>query len=236
MKHVTKLPEITSIGLPPEKHADRIVGEMMQFLVAARVAIWPRIHETIGKMPDGNPGAQQKVYNAMRKAGGKFFLGGKVNTGKRGRYEIHLMVLEGWNNERRDVIHPDDLIPGRPWLTLNWITLTSKGRHRYDEETRVVLMFTHHALSRLAQRCGARTMDDIYDSVLHIGKAYLKIASSDVADHQRMKVELPGEMGTAVCVLRHHDDGKGGVLLATLWREGEEEECESVHISPAGGP
>jgi hypothetical protein len=37
-----------------------------------------------------------------------------------------------------------------------------------------------------------------------------------------MRVELPRNMGVAICPLVKYADGEGGVVVATLWKEGEE--------------
>jgi hypothetical protein len=106
-----QFPTITSLGLPPEKHADRIVAEMLRIIAAKRAECWPKLHAVL----DGAVAQIAKTY-----------------------------ILE-------------------------------RG---YDEQP--------------------------------------------VRDGEQLRVKLPYDMGTAVCVLTQHEDGAGGVVVATLWKEGEE--------------
>jgi hypothetical protein len=42
-------------------------------------------------------------------------------------------------------------------------------------------------------------------------------------DGRRFKVGLPRNLGTCICPLVHHKAGDGGIVIPTLWNEGEEE-------------
>ena len=56
----TALPEIRSVGAPPEMHANRIVAEMLRYLAQEHAELWNVIH-AITRDPlarDGNPRAQ----------------------------------------------------------------------------------------------------------------------------------------------------------------------------------
>jgi hypothetical protein len=121
-------------------------------------------------------------------------------------------------------------IPEMPWLAFMMVKLTSKGDHRYDTDTTVALLVTHHALSRLTQRCGARTLWDVWLSARAIAAAYFKTKrSEEFRDNSRLRVSLPDKMGTAICVLRSCDNNCGDVAVATLWQEGEApDEAEEV--------
>ena len=217
------IPQIKSIGLPPEKHADRVVGEMLTVIANARQKRWARMTDIIGKAPDGNPKAQARMVEKLREAARPFCLAVDLEPGKRGRYTLRLATVEAWNPATKDIVGMDEPLPELPWLALNRVDLTSKGNHRYDQEYGLVLAITHHALSRLAQRCGARTVTDIWHASLMIIRAYADIyAGKTFRDNMRMRVELPRNMGVAICPLVKYADGEGGVVVATLWKEGEE--------------
>lgn len=222
------LPAITSVGLPPEKHADRIVAEMLRRIVARRNECWPKLHSIFKlRTKDGTPAAQQRIYDKMCAAVDDFLLGGSLTTGKRGRYEIRLLVLDGWDAERNDIITKDDPIPTKPWIALSVIRLISKGDFRYDTECGTSLLITHHALSRLAQRCGARSIREVYGAVMDIAYEFIRYRVDNkqrmIRDGERMRVKLDDGLGTAVCALvqHSHKDCEGGIVLATLWNDGE---------------
>jgi len=158
------LPTIKSVGLPPEKHSDRIVGEMLRVIVTARQQSWSRIHAVLNNSAVGNPKAQAKLVAKLKEAARPFMIGVHLQPGKRGSLSSRVCVprwLECRDQTDRDA---DDPIPETPWLALSIITLTSKGNHRCDKDGGVALLITHHALSRLAQRCGARTQ---HSNVIH---------------------------------------------------------------------
>jgi hypothetical protein len=223
---MNELPRIQSLGLPPEKHADRIVAAMMRVIVEERAESWRKLNALMRQnLPDGNPAAQVRFFKKVTAAIDSFLLGSHLEPGKRGRYKIRLVVLDGWDAERSDIIHDDDPIPEKPWIAVSSVTITSKGRFRYDESCEVPLLITHHALSRLTQRCGARTLKELYCAVRRIAIIYItKTVRKPVSGHQRIPIELPFNLGTAICVLEPHEDGQGGLVLATLWNK-EEIEC-----------
>jgi hypothetical protein len=166
----------------------------------------------------------------MEAAIGGFLLGSGIETGKRGRYKIYMCVLDGWDAERNDLIKEDNSIPEKPWLAVTTAVIESKGDYQYKEDCSISLLITHHALSRLTQRCGARNLREVYAAVRRIAIVYVQRATERaVRNGERMSIELPYDMGTAICALTHHADGEGGVVLATLWKLGEAEEskCEN---------
>jgi hypothetical protein len=220
---MNELPRIQSLGLPPEKHADRIVAAMLRVIVEERAICWRKLDALMKQnLPDGNPAAQSRLFKKITAAIDSFLLGSHLEPGKRGRYRIRLLVLDGWDAERSDIIHADDLIPEKPWIAVSSVVIESKGSYRYDEACSVTLFITHHALSRLTQRCGARTLKELYCAVRRIAIVYLtKMADKAVSGPERISIELPFNLGSAICVLEPHEDGEGGMVLATLWNKEE---------------
>jgi hypothetical protein len=213
------VPEIQSVGLPPEKHADRVVLEMMRLLAAGRQVTWPRIKEAFMQASDGNPKAQARMLEKMSAASGPFMMSAHLEAGKRGRYRVCWLDAAVWNPEIGDFVWPGDMnIPEMPWLAFVVFELTSKGGHRYDTKSSASLFLTHHALSRLTQRCGARTVYEVWNAACKIAEAYFNRTEVGV---RPLRVLLPDGMGTVVCALRSSDKDKGDVAVATLWREGE---------------
>jgi hypothetical protein len=223
---MNELPRIQSLGLPPEKHADRVVAAMMRVIAEERARCWRKLNELMAaNLPDGNPAAQTRLFKKITAAADSFLLGSHLEPGKRGRYKMRLVILDAWDAERGTILGPDDPIPEKPWITVTSVVIESKGHHRYEEDCQVSLFITHHALSRLTQRCGARTLKELYCAVRRIAIVYLtKHARNPVRGHMRVSIELPFNLGTAVCALQPHEDGQGGIVLATLWNQ-EDVEC-----------
>jgi hypothetical protein len=159
---VMKSPTIECLGPPPERHADRVTGDMIRFLITERVGTQTRIEaelvRSFGKR-DGNPKAQAKLVERVKSAGGKTLLSVLLCPGKRGRYSLAIYDWVGFDPERNVTIQGSDVPPLKPWLAC-WLTLFSALDGKRDSATGAFLLVTHHALSRLAQRLGAREPDD----------------------------------------------------------------------------
>jgi hypothetical protein len=150
--------EITSVGLPPERHADRVI-EMLREIATDSAHLVPTILAAASASSDGSPSAQRKMAMRVRKAGA---LDTHLVPGKRGRYQLHFFTWGGWNPDTNIIILPGDIPPAKPWLAVHMHRLQSDGRGRDAVQWKLkpVVLITHHALSRLAQRIGARTMGD----------------------------------------------------------------------------
>jgi hypothetical protein len=224
----SKPPEIQSVGLPPEKHADRVVAEIMRYIIAMRSRDWAEAKGILldPDASDGNPRAQAKLLKKFRAAAGAFCLAADLVPGKRGRYSITAFTVGGWDPNRECTIEDEEAIPARPWITLNAFRLKGEGHGSFNYNEFPVLFFTHHALSRLAQRCGARTALEVYAAVAKIMvEFYLLLEQttqgfSTITDNQRMRVKLPMGMGTAICVIRREGE-KNQFTITTLWDEAE---------------
>lgn len=213
------VPTIRSRGAPPEEHADRVVAEMLRMIVAARAARAGQIQSLVGEMPDGNPRAQAKLARRLEAVGRPFVLDVDLNPGKRGRYDLLVRCIEGWDGVRGELISEDDKIPGRPWLACTIVKMTSRGRGFYKEDAVPLVLITHHALSRLAQRCGARTSEDLLDATSNIFFRYLEEGFERrdldwVKADCRLKFQLREGL-QAIAVLKPHD-GIRAALVATI--------------------
>jgi hypothetical protein len=142
---------ITSIGAPPERHADRVTALMLRDLAAKRARIRMAVVDAIHNSKDGNPRAQAKMAERMRKAGADCVM---LKPGKRGKYTIQIYQWIGWDPIHDRVIDVDDPIPEKPWLAYLIFHIEYGGRGRGAVESKVVpvLLVTHHCLSRAAQR------------------------------------------------------------------------------------
>jgi hypothetical protein len=94
-------PEIQSVGLPPERHADRVVLEMLKLIAEARQQTWPKIRDILGQCPDGNPKAQARMLAKLKRASHPFTDVIDLKPGKRGRYQLIFVDTNVWNPETK---------------------------------------------------------------------------------------------------------------------------------------
>ena len=66
-------PHIHAVGEVPERHADRVVAEMLRWIVAERQRRKVALYGILNLTPDSNPQAQQKLADKLRRLGGEFF-------------------------------------------------------------------------------------------------------------------------------------------------------------------
>src|SRR5215471_13213673 len=200
--------EINSIGPPPEKHADRVVAEMMRLLAKRQAGLWHTIVEVIAESSDGSPRSQRKMEERVKRAGA---LRTYLFPGKRGKYQLHIYDISGWDQSRDAEITIGDPIPEKPWIAVNLTAIESKGggRRRLQHKTASFLFITHHAMSRAAQRHGLRTSDHLLNAVKAIFSAALRLmhkkdqkAFDDVPpDGWRVRITPDDD---AIVVLKRH--------------------------------
>jgi hypothetical protein len=140
---------------------------------------------------------------------------------------LGILCIDGWDAGHKRVIYVDDRIPEKPWLACSNVKLTSKGRGIYEEASRVSLLVTHHALSRLVQRCGATHPGDLIIAVNNIWSAYLeekhgklsggtRARSSLDRNGSRLRFRLSETLCAYAALERYHDDAEGSLVVATI--------------------
>jgi hypothetical protein len=210
---------IRSVGAPPEKHADRVVGEMMRYLAEQRARLWPAIQEVIARSKDGSPKAQRKMADRIRAAGATHTV---LEPGKRGKYSLVIFDMAGWDPARDKEITLEDRCPERPWLA-HWVSQiesSGNGRCKLEFGSAPIVFVTHHALSRAAQRLGARTVRDL------VGVADVWIGASRLVNEKGIQEALeapPGgwlvaiaKAGNAKVALQRHEKRRA-LVAATVY-------------------
>jgi hypothetical protein len=213
-------PRIQAAGnVVPEIHADRVVAEMLRWIVAERQQRMTALRGILGSTPDANPQDQQRLADKLQRLGGGFFsLVTLTKSGKRGRYEIKILALDGWNRDTRKLIFVRDEIPQRPQLAASVLTVKGLGHHQHDIEMNVELIVSHHALSRLVQRSENRTVDDLLTAVKSMFVAFviagIRIADGENGQNSRLRFRTNG--GEVIAQLERHWDGSGKVVAKTI--------------------
>jgi hypothetical protein len=201
-------------GAVPSMHADRVVGKMLPWIVAERQQRMAALKGILGSTPDANPQDQQRLVDKFKQIGGPFFpLVTLAESRKRGRYEIWIVSIEGWNRDTQDLILNRDTIPERPQLAASIIVAKGLGHHRHDIERRVPLIVSHHALSRLVQRSANRTVDDLLAAVTNLFGAYA-CATEIYGENSRLRFRTTG--GEVIAQLEQHRDDSYKVIAKTI--------------------
>ena len=81
-----QMPDSTA---PPERHADRVIAAPLRELVKQRTAVAREVTKAIACSNDGNPKAQARMANRIRKADA---IQVDLQPGKRGRYKPIVLV------------------------------------------------------------------------------------------------------------------------------------------------
>jgi hypothetical protein len=194
-------PKIESIGPPPERHADRVVADMVRFIIRERAKDWERMQSVMGRAKDGNPKAQARLVEKLKKSGGSGLNNVQLTAGKRGTYQLDIFDWTGWNPKTEKPIDAAEDIPNSTdglWLSC-WVTcfISVKGNRKLFNHP--YFYITHHALSRLAQRCGARTCHDLINATKWMNSAlYKHIAQTESWNTLPKNHRLPFKHGVMV--------------------------------------
>jgi hypothetical protein len=210
-------PRIHAVGgaVVPERHADRVVAEMLRWIVAERQQRIAALKEILRSAPDASPGDQERLADEFKRIGGPFFpLVRLVESRKRGRYEIWIVSIDGWNRDAQKLIFTCDEIPERPQLAASVIIARGLGHHQHDAKASVALIVSHHALSRLVQRSENRTADDLLAAVTNLIKAYAEVCLQIESKNSRLRFQTNG--GDVIAQLEEHWDGSGKVIVKTI--------------------
>jgi hypothetical protein len=218
---------IQSIGPPPERHADRIVAEMLRQLAVQKAERFPMIADAmLSSRRDGGPRAQRRM---AERAGA---ISTYLSPGKRGSYEFMFCDLAGWDVTRNAEITPQDQLPAKPWLVgfVNVLTSLGRGREQRDFKSSPILFVTHHALSRVAQRFGAthshhllnlttNIFNQLMDEQMERGKAGTLRQWLDAVPPEGYRMPVAD---VVTVVLKRHQKYKGALVAATIFKNNDD--------------
>jgi len=159
---------IQSVGPPPERHADRVVAEMMQELARNQSRLWDAVPEIVASSSDGSPRAQRKMEERIRRAGA---LATYLSPGKRGRLLARGLRLLWLGPQTRDA--------------------NSSGRSRPTTAMDRVQLDRHHERRRRQRRGEAQDVADIVrDSPLDESSRTTHRRTHGAPSHRRGRGDL----------------------------------------------
>jgi hypothetical protein len=111
------------------------------------------------RSPNGNPIAQARCVARLKK--NETILGVDLAPGKKGNFSLTIVDFGLWNAGKdceASVLRPHsrDL-----WLACWRNEYTFKHGAKVDDKCAPRLLFTYHSLHRMAERCGARSPQDL---------------------------------------------------------------------------
>jgi hypothetical protein len=202
-------PAIQSQGPPPERHAARLVAEMCRWLAAEEPRLRARHVELLQGMGYklGNPKAQARFMKRLRHDPqmGPRLLAIGLTPGKRGKCALQWLTWASVTpaGER---IGEGDRIPVAPWLTCLLQAIWIKDRKA--SFCAPIVTFSHHAMQRLAERCDARTADDLLVALRDI--ALWLVSNPEAAEAPTLRIPVRG--GVAIV----GDTPEHGLLVKTV--------------------
>lgn len=208
-------PIILSEGAPPERHAARVVSEMFRWLATEEPQLRDHHYQMLQGMGHklGNPKAQKRFMARMQRDPKvrMRLLSSALAPGKRGKCTLSWLT---WSPVTPDGApgRPDDLIP--PWVLCSLEVIRPRSR---DDTGRVRLVtLTHHAAQRLAERCAARTVEDLLTALREIAQWMLDLANDSEAE----TLEIPVAGGAGIAIVEMSE--KHGPLIKTVLPAGAE--------------
>jgi hypothetical protein len=163
-------PKITAIDEVPDRHAERVVWEMLQYLHAGQTERWARAKGAIRTSQMGSVVGQQRAVARFTETVGDLALRVELNPAKRGRYLLRVISWIAYNPLTDACVLPGEPLP--PQAQLGVIISFGSGRnHRPVWDSGMPLVISRHAMARLAQRANVRTINDLLLSVRELWDA-----------------------------------------------------------------
>ena len=157
-----KAPRINSEGPPPDKHAERIVDEMLRYMHLQRTLMHTKYgHSLIDVRTMGAPAGQMKTVEKMRKAIGPLLLDISLLRAKRGKFILMATEWILWDAKAQQPIPSGATLPPGPlWLAVTSSTYTGTN-YIPKVTTGLALVISKHTLARFCQRAGVVSVGDM---------------------------------------------------------------------------
>ncbi len=149
------------VGPPPDRHAERVVGEMLRWLLVEYNQTTERVNGLLDVDKMGSPTAQRRVFERVKRAFGPLVFRHELEEGKRGRFRVAIYDWAVWDAAGHRFVEGDAPMPAAAALACVFTHYVGTGRQRCDKRVVAYLIVTRHAAVRLAQRCAVRDAHDL---------------------------------------------------------------------------
>ena len=177
---------------PPDRHAERVVWEMLQYLHAGQAERWRKAHGALNSAQMGSVVGQQRAVARFAKTVGDFALRVELSPAKRGRYHLRVISWMPFDPVANDVVMPGDPLPPTAQLAVT-ISYSTGKNHKPIWDTGIPLLISRHAMQRLATRSSVRTVNDLLLAVRECWDAaegvLVKMAVIGQAAHPDMSLD-----------------------------------------------
>lgn len=211
-------PMIESVGSPPDRHAERIVDEMLVWLFKRSREVWLNSKGTFNHKQMGNPVGQERAVERLKQAIGDLLLHCHLEPGKRGKFHLTLVQWMIWNSTQGLVCNPKtEPPPPTAWIAI----ATSFCDRDLEWRTAVPMLVTRHAMVRLAQRAGVRTVPDLLLAMRELWWVLYELVVRDDTlkghwtDPPPEGWRLPMDRG-AIAVVGREEQGMRRMLVKTI--------------------
>jgi hypothetical protein len=215
-------PKIESVGPPPDKHAERIVWEMLKYLHAGQQQRWAKARGALRSSQLGSIVGQKRAVARFAKTVGDLALSIELAPAKRGRYTLRLVSWIVYNPLADAALTPGEPLP--PAAQLAIIVAYGRGaNHNPQWDSALPLVVSRHAMERLAQRANVRTITDLLVSLRELWQA----VETRLIQHLRdggetwpepppagWRLPLPGL--NALAVVGRSDNSRRQVVVKTI--------------------
>jgi hypothetical protein len=212
---------VVSFGPPPERYANRVIGEALSGFAREHARRWEFIANLVKnpRVHDGCPKSQRRLEAKVKAAGGvQTFL----RSGSRGRYCLRAYSWIGWDPSIDKPITDADDIPARSQLAPYCYEVLGEGRGSVRFTGYSVLIVSAHVLSRCIQRWQVKTLHDLRRVVDTIGTTTLNyiVKRQEETDDWHVTpppgAHVPFPNGKSVLVLRQHETRRALVATTVL--------------------
>jgi hypothetical protein len=198
-RDVSSSPPTIRVADPPERHAARIVAEMVKWLAVEQSRFEHVLAREIatGRSRLGSVIAQERLVARLRRAGdGKGLVDLRLWPGKKAGFLIRWTDWRAVTPQTARMLKEGEPVPERAWLSCEIMYFTARHPTRYHR----AFLLTHHAMVRLATRCGATTPDHLLDAMREIWRGFVECADRVGAEaaSRLVRLELPVKSGVAI--------------------------------------
>jgi hypothetical protein len=178
---MTQPPAIRSLGAPPDRHAERVVNDMLAWLHAGQTERWAKAKGAINSSQMGSVVGQQRAVARFAKIVGDLALRVELSPAKRGKYHLRLVSWIAFDPVRNDAVLPGEPLPPAAQLAVV-VSYCSGANHRPQWNSGIPVVISRHAMIRCAQRKNVRTVNGLLLAVRELWDAAESVVLKMVAD------------------------------------------------------